>query len=110
MAGRKTWQHEHIGTIESGVSVRVAFDRDRGRKTDFLVQLEVLVEGRWRPVVRYDTAHGQAHRDLLAWNGRVVEKTWMPSELDFNRCLSVAEHDVTTNARTYIETYEGSKR
>ena len=28
---------------------------------EFVVQLEILTEGRWKPVVRYDTAHGFAH-------------------------------------------------
>jgi hypothetical protein len=30
---------------------------------DFVVQLEVLFEGVWRPVVRYDMAHGAPHVD-----------------------------------------------
>ena len=35
---------------------------------DYLVQLEVVVEGRWRPVVRYDPAHGP-HCDVYKLDG-----------------------------------------
>jgi hypothetical protein len=35
----------------------------------FVVQLEVWVEGQWRPAVRYDTAHGFAHCDWYRRDG-----------------------------------------
>jgi hypothetical protein len=35
----------------------------RGMVLKFVVQLEVKYEGSWREVVRYDCAHGYAHRD-----------------------------------------------
>jgi hypothetical protein len=31
----------------------------------FVVQYETKFEGKWLPVVRYDTEHGYAHRDIL---------------------------------------------
>ncbi len=36
----------------------------------FVVQYETKLEGKWLPVVRYDTQHGFAHRDLLDRRGR----------------------------------------
>ena len=35
----------------------------------FVVQYETLIEGKWFPVVRYDTTHGFAHRDLFDKRG-----------------------------------------
>jgi hypothetical protein len=32
---------------------------------DFSVQLDVLIDGRWRKAVRYDSAHGQPHRHVF---------------------------------------------
>jgi hypothetical protein len=36
---------------------------------EFRIQLEILVDEEWYPVVRYDTAHGRPHRDILHPNG-----------------------------------------
>ena len=33
------------------------------------MQYETRLEGKWFPVVRYDTEHGFAHRDLLDKKG-----------------------------------------
>jgi hypothetical protein len=35
----------------------------------FTVQLEVLHQGKWTPIVRYDNAHGFCHRDTLHPDG-----------------------------------------
>jgi len=49
----------------------------------------------WHPVVRYDTAHGFAHRDLLDIKGR-VKKTPLFNQ-DYNDALSFAESDLKAN-------------
>lgn len=36
---------------------------ERGRVVNFVVQLEVKVEGEWKQVVRYDCTHKFVHRD-----------------------------------------------
>jgi len=41
----------------------------RGRVIRFLVQYETFVEGAWRPVIRYDTAHGFPHVDRIYPDG-----------------------------------------
>ena len=48
-------------------ALRVRFEIEQGQILEFVVQLECLfsVSERWMPVVRYDTAHAFAHRDLL---------------------------------------------
>lgn len=38
---------------------------ERGAIIEFRIQYEAFIEGRWRPIVRYDNAHGQPHRDIL---------------------------------------------
>jgi hypothetical protein len=37
---------------------------ERGRVIHFSVQLELWFADSWQPVVRYDAAHGFAHRDM----------------------------------------------
>lgn len=40
--------------------------RIAGRGAEFVIQYEVRQGEEWMPVVRYDTAHGFAHRDLFS--------------------------------------------
>ena len=48
-------------------ALRVMFESERGQILRFVVQLECqfVEDGKWTPVVRYDTAHGYAHRDIM---------------------------------------------
>lgn len=66
-----------------------------GRVVEFAVQYEIRSKGEWVPVVRYDTAHGFAHRDLFIEKGEVVKT---PLGLtDFNMGLTFAESDLKAN-------------
>ena len=65
----------------------------------FRVQLETLIEKEWYPVVRYDTAHGFAHRDLMIRPGE-VEKTPLFNQ-SMNDALTFAESDLKTNWVSY---------
>ena len=47
--------------------------RAKGRIVFFRIQLETLVGEKWMPVVRYDTAHGFVHRDLLDKRGYAMQ-------------------------------------
>ena len=39
--------------------------RIKGQVIDFAIQYETFIDGEWFPVVRYDTSHGFAHRDIM---------------------------------------------
>jgi len=66
-----------------------------------MVQLEVRHPkyGTWEPVIRYDTAHGRAHRDWRHADGS-VEKTPLPTE-DYNQALNYAEIDLKNHWEIY---------
>lgn len=72
---------------------------------EFLVQYEIRSGGEWVPVVRYDTAHGFAHRDLFVKKGAPV-KTPL-GITDLNMALTFAESDLKTNWQWYRERYQG---
>ena len=38
---------------------------ERGQITRFCVQYEAFIDGEWQAIVRYDTAHGRPHKDLI---------------------------------------------
>lgn len=69
----------------------------------FVVQYETKLEGKWLPVVRYDTRHGYAHRDLLDKKGN-KRKTPMFTN-NFNEALTFAEYDILSNWRIYKERF-----
>jgi len=56
--------------------LRVTAMKDKGDILEFVVQYETLLLGMWRPVVRYDTAHGFAHKDIVRANGEVIKESF----------------------------------
>ncbi len=59
--------------------LRIKFFIAGGRVTEInLVQYEAKIRNQWRPVVRYDMAHGYFHRDIMKPDGTVLEKQEIP--------------------------------
>ena len=85
-------------------AVRVWFDLEQNRVLNFVVQLECRMNDEWRPVVRYDTAHGFAHQDVLRPSGE-TEKTGMAVE-NYNDALTLAIRDLAENWEKYRQRYE----
>jgi hypothetical protein len=73
--------------------------KKRGRVVFFRVQYETRVEDLWYPVVRYDTAHGFAHRDVMN-RKRIVSKTPLFNQ-NYNDALTFAENDLKCNWEYY---------
>ena len=83
--------------------VRVEFEKHAGRILKFVVQLECLVEDEWQPVIRYDTAHGFAHYDILH-----PTKEAQKIELniaDYNSAFAFARKDISDKWKFYCERY-----
>jgi len=76
---------------------------DRGRVIQFIVQYETFIEGEWRPVVRYDTAHGFPHMDKIHSDG-TVEKISLFTH-DLGEALTFADQDIDENWERYKEMY-----
>ncbi len=77
--------------------------RGKGKIVFFRVQYETKVNYTWYPVVRYDTAHGFAHRDLLNIKGS-VKKTPLFNQ-DYNDALTFVENDLKSNWEYYKERF-----
>jgi len=71
--------------------------------SSFIVQYETKMEGNWLPVVRYDTRHGFAHRDLLDTKGE-KQKTPIFTK-DYNEGLTFAEYDIKSNWPIYKQQF-----
>jgi len=105
------WQPETKSLNKSGKRGRyakVSHVQQSGKIVFFRVQYETKIGDDWYPVVRYDTAHGFAHRDLLNLLGN-IRKTPLFNQ-NYNDALSFAESDLKTNWLFYKHAFtEGSE-
>ena len=88
--------------------LRVTARKDKGEILEFVVQYEALISGEWRPVVRYDTAHGFAHKDVVRANGEVVKQPLFFET--YNMAFTYATLDLKMNWRQYKESLEKELR
>ena len=78
---------------------------DKGKVIEFVVQYETLFENKWVPIVRYDTAHGYAHKDLMNPDGS--KEQMFLGIVDLNNALTLADIDINENWERYKERYLG---
>lgn len=76
---------------------------EKGKVVGFIVQYETLFEERWVPIVRYDTSHGYAHKDLINPDGS-QEKVLMGTA-DLAEVLVLADIDIDENRERYRARY-----
>jgi len=77
--------------------------RVKGQIIEFSVQYETFINGKWFPVVRYDTSHGFVHRDLL--NIKHEQRKTPLFITDRNDALTFAENDIKDNWDLYKERF-----
>jgi hypothetical protein len=76
---------------------------ERKKIVEFRAQLEILVEDEWHPVVRYDTAHGKAHRDVLHPDGS-QSKDWFEG-YTIEEVLTIGQKDILENWSAYRDRF-----
>ncbi len=98
---------EFVVILDDGVRRRHIHEAERGIIQTFAVQLEVLKDDKWIPVIRYDSVHGFAHIDRYSPDGK-KEKTVL--ELDLNTALTLADWDINNNWENYIRDFWRKER
>jgi len=93
---------EFVVILDKGVRKRHRHEVEKGRVLSFMVQLEVFVEGEWKPVIRYDSSHEFAHVDLFTLDGK-REKVAL--DLSFGSALTLADRDINENWEEYVEKF-----
>lgn len=76
---------------------------EKGQIKSFTVQYETFLKDKWNAVVRFDTAHGFAHRDLIHIGGSQEKKEF--DFENFNDALTFAEDDIRSNWQQYKLNY-----
>ncbi len=79
-------------------------DRDGYEIIEFSVQLEVLVNGRWRVAVRFDSAHGRPHKHVFYPNG-FKYREFMAAE-DNNEAFTQAQAIIKKSFQEIHERYK----
>ena len=84
--------------------LRVSAQKEKKKILEFMVQCEALIGDIWQPIIRYDTAHGFAHKDIMHPSGMIDKQ---PLYFDsYNMALTYATLDLKRFWRKYRETYE----
>jgi hypothetical protein len=82
---------------ESGITIERSL-----AVVEFVVQLEVEVRDTWKPVIRYDTAHGYGHIDRYNLRGRSKKERLA---LSFSEALTWAKRDIKQDWSVYRERF-----
>jgi hypothetical protein len=90
--------------------MRVRFATVRGQVMTFAIQYETTDHGERVPVVRYDNAHGFAHRDVLNRRGQIIDKRPIAGAPEPNIALNVGERDIQENWERYRRAFFGDDR
>lgn len=93
---------EYVWALGENVRKRHYHETEQGEVQVFTVQLEIFVNGKWQPVVRYDSAHGFAHRDRYFLDGR---STKTDLNIDFKEALTFADEDIKDNWQAYRDRF-----
>ena len=97
-------EREYLILLGDGVRKRHYHQTERGRVVRFTIQLEVEVNARWLPVIRYDCAHGFAHAHFYPLHGDPRRED-IP--LPYDEALTLADEDINTNWARYRATFLG---
>jgi hypothetical protein len=91
-------------SMEGKDRLRVKALKKRGVISGFVVQYEALLKGDWRAIVRYDTAHGFAHKDIIHPTGEQEKQPlYFP---DYNLAFTFAIQDPKITWPWYRRSYE----
>ncbi|MBI4645391.1 MAG: hypothetical protein HY738_02065 [Bacteroidia bacterium] len=75
---------------------------EKGKVTYFAVQLEIKIEGKWNPIIRYDCSHDFVHIDRYNKKGeKIKEKVY----LSYEDSLTLADEDININWELYKEKF-----
>lgn len=88
--GKNRYRHYHI--------------HEKKRVIEFRIQYKTYIAGAWHAIVRYDTSHGFAHRDVMHPDGTQTKTTF--KHWDYGEVLLYGERDLKQNWAMYRQAYE----
>jgi hypothetical protein len=77
-------------------------ETQRGKISRFMVQLEVFIQGEWKPVIRYDCAHNYAHCDRFNLRGDQLKEEL---GMSYEEALTFADDDIDDQWEIYRDRF-----
>ena len=96
--GEKTYTRD----LGEGARKRHYHKTEKGKVIYFAVQLEVELEGKWKPVIRDDCSHDFAHIDRYNNKGKKIKDNIY---LTYEESLTLADEDININWELYKEKF-----
>jgi hypothetical protein len=93
----------YIVILDWNARYRVRHEIERNEVLSYVVQLEVKEEGKWRPVRRADSAHGQAHWHIFHRHKKAKR---VALEINFNEALTQAEETIQNHWQELIKQWQ----
>ena len=93
---------DYVVALADGVRKRHVHETARGEVVRFVVQLEARMGDEWCPIIRYDNAHGFAHRDLYEPQGGVVKEVL---DLGLDAAMTLGDWDISENWDRYVSRF-----
>ena len=90
-------------TAESTDRLRVNAQKDKGIICEFVVKYETMISEEWQPIVRYDTAHGFAHKDIMKAGGEILKQPLFFET--YNLAFTYATIDLKANWKKYLDSF-----
>ena len=87
--------------LSGNAMIVVEFVTVRGQVVSLVVRLMLKTVGGLVNVVRYDTAHGMPHKDVLGKKGDLIRKEWL-GNISLPEALAFAVRDLRENYEKYI--------
>lgn len=80
----------------------VEMEIERSNIVDFKVMYNTIIKGKEHQVVRYDCAHGYAHKDILYEKPKRKE---IMADIEYDELLDIAKDDIERNWEQYKKKY-----
>jgi len=92
------------GPLGAGVRYRLEVRKEKKKVLDYVINLEVLHDGKWKECVRYDARHEGPHCDVYNLNGEDLDLEHnFPFDIQtgYRDAQLDAENDIIENWRSY---------
>ena len=96
LQGSSANRYRHFHTVE------------RDEITSFVIQYEAEIDGEWHEIVRYDTAHGYPHKDIMHPDGTETKEEF--PYYTSAEVMTLGQSDIRKNWSRYREQYEREMR
>ncbi len=86
--------------------MRIRFFIKRRKIDNYVVQLEHVLGGDWKQVVRFNYYHGFAHKDTYNQDGEQTKKVDLGTFSDLKDAVDLAIMDISRNYKEYIRRFK----